>query len=453
MVQYTPDSDLATLSPTLKEPCISPNPPPRRRFRWLKYTLLLTLALLIVAILLEGILVRLSGNTLGTPAPGERLGAIHIHTVASDGSGTIAEVIAAARKANLSFAAVTDHNVAVSESTLAEDPPDFPILAGEELTTSHGHFVTLGIPPGWQKPHTDDAETLLAAAHAAGGFNILAHPFSTKIPWTDWKTSDYDGLEIWNEDENWRRDSVPALLSSLLLYTINDQLAMVRLARTPTPNFAKWDELLAQRPMVGMCGTDAHAELRLPHGMFLRFPGYVPVFLVAREHVLLGPKAGGGNANHANASEILEALKRGHSFCSLDALYPASGFVSRVSTGNFSGGPGDSLNWANQGSIHISVPAGSSQPLIEEFRDGHEIIKKQAWTIDAPLPGPGRYRTEVFLRQPGILGWRRWTLWIFSNPTYVTANSAHSLSPAGLLPSRSLLTAHPPAPRQVSLAR
>jgi hypothetical protein len=43
--------------------------------------------------------------------------------------------------------------------------------------------------------------------------------------------------------------------------------------------------------------------------------------------------------------------------------------------------------------------------------------------VDAPLPGPGRYRTEVFLRQPGILGGRRWTLWIFSNPTYVTSVS------------------------------
>jgi hypothetical protein len=445
VVQYKLQAELESVSPTLKESRISPNPPSRQRTRRVKHVLLLAAALGIGGILLEGALVHLPGNTLGTPAAGERLGAVHIHTVASDGSGTIPEVIAAARKANLSFMAVTDHNVAVNESALAEDPPDFPILPGEELTTSRGHFVTLGIPPGWQKPHTDDAETLLAAAHAAGGFNILAHPFSNKIPWTDWKTADYDGLEIWNEDENWRRNSIPALLSSLLVYTINDQLAMVRLARTPDANFAKWDELLAQRPMVGMCGTDAHAELRLGHGMFLRFPGYVPVFLVAREHVLLGPEVGGGDANHANAAEILTALERGHSFCSLDALFPASGFVSRVSTGNASGGPGDFLNWANQGSIHISVPSGSSQPLIEEFRDGHEIIEKQGWTLDAPLPGPGRYRTEVFLRQPGVLGWRRWTLWIFSNPTYVTASSGAGQQ-TGSLSSRSL-PVHPLTPR------
>ena len=392
--------------------------------------LLLAPVFLILAILLEGLLVRLPGNTLGSPAAGERLGAVHIHTIASDGSGTIAEIMAAARKANLSFMAITDHNVAISAATLASDPPDFPILPGEELSTSSGHFVTLGIPPGWQKPRTDNAETLLAAAHAAGGFNILAHPFNKRIPWTDWKTSDYDGMEIWNEDENWRRDNAFELLNGLLLYTVNDQLAMVRLVQTPQPDFAKWDELLASRPVVGMCGTDAHAKLRLGHGMFLRFPGYVPVFLVAREHVLLGPNAGDGNPNHANSSEILEAIEHGHSFCSLDAIYPASGFVSRVSTGNVSGGPGDFLTWKNQGNIHVSVPPGSSQPLIEVFRDGREIIDRQTRAVDEPLPGPGRYRTEVFLRQPGELGLGRWTLWIFSNPTYVTTGA----NGAGLWP-------------------
>jgi hypothetical protein len=39
--------------------------------------------------------------------------------------------------------------------------------------------------------------------------------------------------------------------------------------------------------------------------------------------------------------------------------------------------------------------------------------------LNEPLPGPGVYRTEVYLRQPGLTGWRRWTLWIFTNPIYL----------------------------------
>jgi len=147
----------------------------------------------------------------------------------------------------------------------------------------------------------------------------------------------------------------------------------------------------------------------------------VPSLRVAREHVLLRPDASGGDPAHAGAAEILDALKRGHSFCALDSLYPADGFSFRVSSGSGSAGPGDFLRWAGAGRIQISVPSGASLPLIKIFRNGREIAEEETWTIDAPVTGPGRYRTEVFLRQPGLTGWRRWTLWVFANPVYVTA--------------------------------
>src|SRR5205085_6637250 len=148
-------------------------------------------AVLLAGVWLEGFLVRLPSSASAS-AIGERIGIIHVHTKASDGSGTIADILDAGRKANLSFIAITDHNVAMDEAALAEDPPDFPLISGEELSTSNGHFETLGIPPRWRHPATQDARTLLAAARAAGGFNLLAHPFSKRIPWTDWGASEYD---------------------------------------------------------------------------------------------------------------------------------------------------------------------------------------------------------------------------------------------------------------------
>ena len=331
--------------------------------------------------------------------------------------------MAAARQANLSFLAITDHNVAMTAQDIAEDPPDLPIISGEELSTSAGHFLALGLPAGWERPKTPDDRALLAAARTEGAFTVIAHPYHPRTPWTDWNTADFDGMEIWNEDAVWRQNNVLDLLIALLIYPENDQLALVRLARTPEANFAKWDELLAQRPVAGMCGSDVHAKTNLGHGLFLRFPGYVPSLEVAREHVLVGPGAGGGDAPLASGAEILEALRHGHSFCALDALYPSNGFATRVSSADASGGPGDSLSWAGRGRVRISIPSGASRPLVKVFRGGHEIIEQQTWTVDEPIPGPGRYRAEIFLRQPGLTGWRRWTLWAFTNPVYVTGPS------------------------------
>ena len=375
---------------------------------------------MVAGILLEGLLVKLPILAKCGDA-NERVGVIHVHTRASDGSGTVADVMAAAEKANLSFIAITDHNVAMTESDLAVDPPDLPIISGVEVGTSAGHFLALGIPPSWVQPKTTDDRTLLAAARAVGAFRILAHPFHPHTPWTDWKTSDFDGMEIWNEDAAWRQSNFFDLMDALLLYGENDQLALVRLASTPEENFAKWDELLQQRPVAGICAADTHARIRLAFGKDWRFPGYVPSLKVAREHVLLPPDAGGGNPALASPAELVDALKSGHSYCGLDSLYPADGFSFRVSSGSSSGGPGDSLHWTGAARIQISTPSGASLPLIKVFRDGREIDEEQTRSIDEPITGPGRYRTEVFLRQPGLTGLRRWTLWVFTNPVYVTA--------------------------------
>ncbi len=381
--------------------------------------LLLTVLLLAVGTLLEGLLVKLPNIPKGEIAS-ERVGVIHVHTRASDGSGTVADVMAAAEKANLSFIAITDHNVALTPTELAEDPPDLPIISGEELSTTAGHFLALGIPPSWVEPKTRNDRVLLAAAGAAGAFRVLAHPYHPQTPWTDWKTNDFDGIEIWNEDASWRQNNFLEIANALLLYPENDQLALVRLARTPDLNFAKWDELLQDRPVAAICAADTHARIRLAFGKDWHFPDYVPSLKVAREHVLLSPDAGGGNPALASAAELVDALRHGHSYCGLDSLYPADGFSFRVSDANSSGGPGDSLHWTGTARLQISVPPGASLPLIKIYRDGREIDEEQTREIDQPISGPGRYRTEVFLRQPGLSGWRRWTLWVFTNPVYVT---------------------------------
>ncbi len=415
----------------------------------------------------------------GTPAQGERVGILHVHTNASCGSGSLAEVISAAKKAALSFLAVTDHNLAMSRAAVeAADPPEFAVIDGEEVSTSSGHYLALGLTDAWPRGTSYDAHALMASTRAAGAVNFIAHPFGLREKWRDWSVTDYDGMEIFNDDAIWRKNTVFDLLNAFILYPVDSRLALLRLARTPHENLAKWDELQQTRPVAGICGSDAHAAISMSGHIIAKFPGYLAVFSLIREHALLPPTPA-TDAGQTSASAILTALKNGNSFCSVDALYPADGFTETVTAAapttnaatndvssnqasnelkmnevklnqttlneaklnkekpafgqatsatiasstpgsTITAGPGNSIAFTPGATFHVRVPAGAPNPMLRVLRDGKEIARQQSSSIDLPLPGPGLYRAEAYLRQPGLTGWHRWTLWIVPNPVRVT---------------------------------
>lgn len=374
----------------------------------------------------DGLLTRLPGLA-GTPARGERVGVIHVHSNASCGSGSLSEIIAAARAADLSFVTVTDHNLTMSQAAVnAADPPDFAVIDGEEVSTAGGHFLALGLPDTWPRGSSYQVRPLMASTRQAGAVNFIAHPYGLRDRWIDWDTPDYDGIEIFNDDAVWRKNKVFDIAIAALMYPVNSRLALLRLARTPQENFAKWDQLLDRRPVAGICGSDAHANIIVSQHTIAKFPSYLSVFSLARQHVLL-PNQPGVDPDRAGADAILSAIKSGSSFCAVDALYPADGFIQNVTSANATAGPGESISWQPGAVLHIQAPSGPEHPRIRVLRDGHEIALQETQSLDLPLPGPGHYRTEAYLRQPGLTGWRRWTLWVFANPVYVTSPSTISV--------------------------
>jgi len=427
-----------TAAPIIKDAVIQPSRP--RIKRRIALYVALTIAALILTVWLDALLTRLP--TLGgTPARGERVGVIHVHTNASCGSGSLSQIIATARSADLSFLTVTDHNQTMAQAEVAAaDPPDFAVIDGEEVSTSSGHFLALGVDDTWPRGSSRDARSLMASTRRAHAVNFIAHPFGLRDRWGDWSVSDYDGIEIFNDDAVWRKNTVVDLFIAALIYPVNQRLALLRLARTPQENFAKWDQLLQQRPVAGICGSDAHANIIIGQRSLLKFPSYFSVFSLARQHALLDNQPG-VDPDHAGADVILNAIKSGNSYCSIDSLYPADGFTQVVtasvgseSNANFSqaaatsskentisAGPGQSIPWSPAAVLHIRTPTAAGRPLLRVLRDGHEIFNQQTDSLDLPLSGPGHYRTEAYLQQPGLTGWRRWTLWIFANPVYVTA--------------------------------
>jgi hypothetical protein len=259
----------------------------------------------------------------------------------------------------------------------------------------------------------------MASSRAHGAVNFIAHPYGLRDLWSDWGAKDYDGIEIFNDDAIWRKNRVIDIAIAALLYPVNSRLALLRLARRPNENFAKWDELLAERPVAGICGSDAHANVLVDGFSIAHFPSYLSVFSLARQHVLL-PAVAGQDPDKAGADALLESIKSGNSFCAVDALAPADGFMQTVSSTTASAGPGNAIPWRPGEILHVKVPALGGAALIRVLRDGHEIARQETQSLDLPISSPGRYRTEAYLRQPGLTGWRRWTLWIFANPVYVT---------------------------------
>jgi hypothetical protein len=318
--------------------------------------------------------------------------------------------------------AITDHNLTLSDAEVAAaDPPEFAVIDGEEVSTSAGHYLALGVSDSrWHRGSGFEDRPLMAASRQAGAVNFIAHPFGLRDRWSDWGATDYDGIEIFNDDAVWRKNKVFDIAVAALLYPVNSRLALLRLARTPTENLAKWDELTAKRPVAGICGSDAHANVLVNRWSIAHFPSYLSVFSLARQHVLL-PVQPGQNADQAGAEVILGAIRSGSSFCAVDALSPADGFTQTVSSPTATVGPGGAMAWRDGEVLQVRTPPASAIPLIRVLRDGREILHKETRSMDLPLPGPGRYRTEAYLRQPGITGWQRWTLWIFSNPVYVNA--------------------------------
>jgi predicted metal-dependent phosphoesterase TrpH len=74
-------------------------------------------------------------------------GALHIHTSYSDGTGSIAEIVAAAKKAGLSWIIITDHNNLDGLKNNQEGwHDDIAVIIGEEISPDKSnHYLALNI--------------------------------------------------------------------------------------------------------------------------------------------------------------------------------------------------------------------------------------------------------------------------------------------------------------------
>jgi predicted metal-dependent phosphoesterase TrpH len=183
---------------------------------------------------------------------------LHIHSLASDGISSVAEILAAAQAARLDVIAITDHermDAALAAQTVAEIAgSQVSVIVGEEVTTRSGHVVGLfmreRIRP-W-----GSLRSTIARIHEQGGLAIIPHPL---VPYPLCVSGRAVRALMDDADPIFHPDAIEAF---------NASTARMRWSRG-APEFAR------QVGLTALAGSDAHRAADVGHAV-TTFPGRTP---------------------------------------------------------------------------------------------------------------------------------------------------------------------------------
>jgi hypothetical protein len=337
---------------------------------------------------------------------------IHLHSLYSDGTGTVAEIAAAGARAGIDAVLLTDHDTLEARRRGEEGwHGDVLICVGEEVSPRGGnHFLAFGLEREIDHAGMTPGE-VVEAVRAAGGFGFLAHPFSRgsqrfprlgrPMPWADLDTEGYTGLELWS----FVTDGAESLRSWPQVARFLASPTRV-LDGPPPASVRAWDALAARRAVVAIGGLDAHQfGWRVAGRVPLRLMGYARSFRQLRTHCLLDAPLTGEAERDRDA--VYAALRAGRCYLALDGLAPARGFAFWAD-----GVPmGAEEAWREGRALHARAPRPARLTLL---RDGTPVASAHGIALDHPADAPGAWRVEARLAAHG-----RERTWVLSNPVYL----------------------------------
>ena len=337
---------------------------------------------------------------------------VHLHSLYSDGTGTVPEIARAARRAKADVVLLTDHDSLEAKRRGEEGSyDDVLVLVGTEVSPPRrNHYLAFGLDQEIDHENLD-AAGICRAVREAGGFGFAAHPFSrgserfrkrvgTGMPFDALDCDAMDGIELWS----FVNDTGEALGS------VRDLLRFVAapgraLDHPPERNMRAWDELCRERRIVALGGLDAHQYgKRVGRFVPLRIMSYARSFRFIRTHVLCA-EAPTGELEH-DREQVYDALRAGRCYIAVDAIAPARGFAFEA----------DDLAMgqeapAGRHTLRARTPLPARLALL---RDGRPVAAGEGTSLEHDVDEPGVYRIEA----------RRWAkgrerTWIVSNPIYL----------------------------------
>ncbi|MCB2206369.1 CehA/McbA family metallohydrolase [bacterium] len=341
----------------------------------------------------------------------EYIGAVHIHSKYSDGTGEISDIARAASEVGLDFLMLSDHNSLRPKKDGHEGWTDnVALLIGYEINDrdDRNHYLAFGLDK--EVGVRIGAKEYVRRVNEQGGIGFIAHPDEKRnsmpehppYPWTDWDVEDFTGIEIWNHMSEWMEGLTEENKFQRFIHPLRSITA------PPPETLARWDALSRSRRVVGIGGTDAHAHKADVMGFFdvEVFP-YKVMFKSVHTHVLLDEPLRKGDAAHFEEDKwrIYEALRKGRCFVANSYHADPRGFAFFATTATESWQQGDEIEFPGEGklALHVETPHRARLRL---FCNGELVREKDSREMVQPVHAPGAWRVEAWLEDKG---------WIFSN--------------------------------------
>ncbi|MBR9976699.1 MAG: PHP domain-containing protein [Bacteroidetes bacterium] len=341
----------------------------------------------------------------------EYIGAVHIHSRYSDGTGDIPDIVHAAAEVGLDFLMLSDHNTLRPKQDGWEGwRENVMLLIGYEINDREdkNHYLAFGLDKSVGVRIT--AQEYVRRVREQGGIGFIAHPDEQRnsmpehppYPWLAWDATEYDGIEIWNHMSEWMEGLTDENKFQRFIHPLKSITA------PPDITLRRWDELARSRRVVGIGGTDAHAHKADVMGFFdvEVFP-YKVMFKSVRTHVLLDEplRTGDDALFETDKWRFYDALRAGRCFVANANHGEARGFSFYGTSAEETLLPGDFAVYPGEGRIalHVELPVKARLRVLCNGSVEKELVTDE-YSFGASAPGA--WRVEAWLNDRG---------WIFSN--------------------------------------